>query len=84
MWGVANMTQDWPLINHLWMGWLPQDVDKANRLRQLGEMHRACGKEFQVLLLAMATSPKHWVDIPLLMARAQLLVDTHDSLGHCG
>ena len=31
----------------------------------------------------MATSPKHWVDVPPLVACAQLLADTHDSLGHC-
>ena len=31
----------------------------------------------------MATLPEHWVDVPPLVARAQLLVDTHDSLGHC-
>ena len=29
MWGVANVTKDWPLIDYLWMGWLPQDVDEA-------------------------------------------------------
>ena len=43
-----------------------------------------CGKELQVLLPAMATLPKRWVDIPPLMARAQLLADIHNSLGHCG
>ena len=36
MWGVANVTQDWSLIDHLWMGWLPKDMDEANQLRQLG------------------------------------------------
>ena len=46
-------------------------------------MYWACGKELQVLLLAMATLPERWVDVPPLVARAQLLVDTHDSLGHC-
>ena len=53
---MANVTQDWPLINHLWTGWLPQDVDEANQLRQLGEICQACGNKLQVLLLAMATS----------------------------
>ena len=32
----------------------------------------------------MASLPKHWVDVPPLMAHAQLLVYTHNSLGHCG
>ena len=65
------------------MGWLPQDVDEDNQLRQLGDMYRACGNELQVLLPAMANLPECWVDVPLLMAFEQLLVDTHNSLGHC-
>ena len=76
------MTHDWPLINHLWIGWLPQNMDEADQLKQLGEMYQACGKKLQVFLPAMATSPKHWVYIPLLMAHAPLLVETHYSLGH--
>ena len=65
------------------MGWLPQDVDEANQLRQVGEIYQAYCKELQVLILAMATLPECWMDIPLLVAHAQLLVDIHDSLGHC-
>ena len=78
------MTYDWALINYLWAGWLPQDVDKADRLQQVGEMYWACGNEVQALLPATATSTKLWMDDPLLVACAQLLVDTHNSLGHCG
>ena len=33
MWGAADVTWDWPLIDHLWTGWLPADVDEAERLR---------------------------------------------------
>ena len=40
-------------------------------------------KKLQVLLLAMATTPKYWVDIPPLIAREQVLADMYDSLGHC-
>ena len=58
MCGVANMTQDWPLIDHLWMGWLPQDVEKADQFRHLGEMYWPCSNGLQVLLLATATSPE--------------------------
>ena len=43
-----------------------------------------CSKELQDLLLATATLPKCWVDILLLVAHGQLLVDTHNSVGHCG
>ena len=66
------------------MGWLPQDMDEADQLRKLGEIHWACGKELQVLLPAMASLPKCWVDVPLLVAHAQLLSDMHNSLGHYG
>ena len=82
MWGLANVTQDWPLIDHCWMGWMPQDMDETNQLRQLGEIYWAGGNELQVLLLAMATLSKCWVDVPLLVACAQLLADTHDPLEH--
>ena len=46
-------------------------------------MYWACGKELQVFLLTTATLPECWVDIPPLVARAQLLAETHNSLGHC-
>ena len=71
------------MINHLWMGWVPQDVDKGDQLRQLGEMYWACGKELQVSLQAMATPSEHWVDVALLLAWAQVLVDMYSSLGYC-
>ena len=32
----------------------------------------------------MVTLPELWVDVPLLVAHAQLLADTHNSLEHCG
>ena len=83
MWRAADVTQDWPLIDYLWTSWLPQDVDKADQLRQLGEMYWACSKVLQVLLPAMATLPDNLVGIPPLMVRALLLANTHDSLGHC-
>ena len=38
----------------------------------------------QVLLPATAISLECWVDVPLLVVCAQLLADTHDSLGHFG
>ena len=48
------------------------------------EIYQACGKELLALILVTATSPECWVDVPPLVAHAQLLVDTHNSLGHCG
>ena len=81
MWGVANITQNWPLIGHLWTGWLAQDVDKVDQLKQLGEIYRVCINELQVLLLATANLPNHWVDVLPFMTQAQLLADTYN-LGH--
>ena len=59
-------------------------MDEANWLRELEQMYWVYGKELQVLLLATATLPEYWVNVPRLVACAQLLADTHDSLGHCG
>ena len=37
-----------------------------------------------MLLPATRATRALWVDVPPLVTREQLLVDTHDSLGHCG
>ena len=39
IWGVATISQDWPLINLLRISWLPQDVDKEEWVKQLGAMY---------------------------------------------
>ena len=59
-------------------------MEEADQLRKLGEIYRVYGRELQVLLPATPTLPECWVDVPPLVAHAQLLVDTYDSLGHCG
>ena len=46
-------------------------------------MYQECVEELQVFIPATATLPKCWLDLPLLVACAQLLVNTHNSLGHC-
>ena len=33
------MTQDWPLMDYLWTGALPQDPDECDRLVKLGETY---------------------------------------------
>ena len=33
--GAEDITQDWPLLDHLWTGWLPQDPDEADRIEAL-------------------------------------------------
>ena len=32
----------------------------------------------------MQTKEERWVDVPPLITRNRLMMDTHDSLGHCG
>lgn len=43
--GVPDVTQDWPLIDHLWTGWLPEDPDEADRIQFLSEHYRAKDNE---------------------------------------
>ena len=76
---LTNKTQDWPLINQLWTGWLPQDVDMANRAKQMEETYWTFSEELHVLLPPTSTSPNLWVDAPLLVAHTQLLVDVNHS-----
>ena len=47
-------------------------------------MYQSNSNELQVFLLPTATLPRQWVDIPLLVAQAQLLADMHNPLAHCG
>ena len=71
-------------MDYLWTGWLPADPDEADRLERLGQNYRAMDDELQVRLPATATEPEQWINVPPLVTRENLLMDTHDSLGHCG
>ena len=68
--GAPDVTQDWPLIDHLWTGWLPQDPDEADRLEHLARYYRAQGDELQVKLPATRVAEERWVDVPPLITRA--------------
>ena len=61
------MTQDWPLMDYLWTGALPQDLDECNRLIKLGETYHAQDDELQVLLPAARHWQERWVNVPPLM-----------------
>jgi Integrase zinc binding domain len=82
--GADDITQDWPLMDHLWTGWLPGDPDEADRITSIARQFRANGNELQVRLSATQTEEERWVDVPPLITRNRLMMDTHDSLGHCG
>ena len=41
LWGAPDLTQDWPLMDYLWTGALPQDPDECDQLIKLGETYRA-------------------------------------------
>lgn len=43
--GYADITQDWPLMDHLWSEWLPQDPTEADRIKHLARHYRAHGNE---------------------------------------
>ena len=84
LWGAPDVTQDWPLMDYLWTGTLPQDPDECDRLVKLGESYRAHGDEVQVLLPAAGHRRERWVNVPPLTCRARLLVDIHRDLAFCG
>ena len=64
------MIQDWPLMDYLWMGALPQDPDECDRLIKLGETYCAQDDELQVLLPAAGHRQERWVNVPPLVCRA--------------
>ena len=70
LWGAPDVTQDWPLMDYLWAGALPQDPDECDRLVKLGETYRAQDDELQVLLPASGHWKERWVNVPPLVCRA--------------
>jgi hypothetical protein len=38
----------------------------------------------QIQIPATKTEDERWVEVPPLITRSRLLMDAHDSLGHCG
>ena len=62
--------QDWPLMDYLWTGALPQDPYKCDQLIKLGETYHAQDNELQVLLPATRHRPEHWVNVLPLVCRA--------------
>ena len=71
-------------MDYLWTGALPQNPGECNRLIKLGETYRTQDNELQVLLPAAGHLKECWVNIPLLVCHAQLLVDIHMDLAYCG
>ena len=43
--GFPDVTQDWALIDYLWVGSLPEDIEEVERLTGLAEHYRAKGTE---------------------------------------
>ena len=84
LWGAPDVMQDWPLMDYLWTGTLPQDPDKCDQLIKLGETYHMQDDELQVLLPAAGHRKECWVNVPLFVCRAQLLADIHKDLAYCG
>ena len=61
--------QDWPLMDYLWIGTLPQDPDKCDQLIKLGETYRMQDDKLQVLLPVARHRKERWVNIPPLVCR---------------
>ena len=56
--GFDDITHDWPLMDHLWTGWLPENPDEANRLEVLAGHYQASGDELQVRMPATDQDPE--------------------------
>lgn len=41
LYGATDVTHDWPLIDHLWTGWLPADPEEAQRIQDIARHYRA-------------------------------------------
>ena len=64
------MKQDWPLMDYLWTGALPQDLDELDWLIKVGETYRTQDGQLQFLLLAAGHRTECWVSIPPLVCCA--------------
>ena len=69
MHGVPDVTQDFALIDHLWVGYEPEDPDERERITRLAEYYRAQASELQVLSPDAVTGEERWVNVPPLVTR---------------
>ena len=82
--GPPDPTQDFALIDHLWAGYEPEDVDESALVCRLAEANRPHGKELQVRVPGGLGYGPRWVNVPPMVTREQLVADTHQCLGHVG
>ena len=70
------------MIDYLWTGHLPEDVDEVDRVKELAQRYRAHGNKLQIK--AWTPLGQTWVEVPPVPTRKKLVIDTHHTLGHCG
>ena len=81
--GAADIMEDYPLLDYLFTGVLPKDLEELQRIKILASLYRAHGNEVQVHVLDHLRI-KHWVNVPPVPTRVDIIKDTHETLGHIG
>jgi hypothetical protein len=75
--------EDYPLMDYLFTGILPEDLEEQLRIKSLAGVYKAHGHEVQVRVRDHLGKP-HWVNVPPIPNRYDIIKDTHESLGHVG
>ena len=81
--GVADVMEDYPLLDYLFTGVLPTDLEEIQRIKQLASLYRAHGNEVEVHIQDQL-GRKTWVNVPPVLNREDIIKDTHETLGHIG
>ena len=77
------MTEDFALMDYLFTGVTPGDVDEKLRVLTTAKLYRRRGQEVQVLA-ATPTRDEVWVNLPPVPSRKQIVRDFHKSHCHMG
>ena len=67
--GPPDPTLDFALIDHLWAGYEPDDLDELARVQCLVEVYRPHGKELQVQVPGGLGYEPRWVNVPPMVTR---------------
>ena len=77
------MTEDFALMDYLFTGVTPGDVDEKVRVLTTAKLYQRRGHEVQVLA-ATPTRDEVWVSLPPVPSRKQIVRDFHVSHCHMG
>lgn len=83
--GSSDPVEDLELLDYLFRGILPDDLDLAARVRRLSGHYRGRGQELETLANPYGVeSLQRWVSVPPIPMRPDIVRDTHEATGHVG